>query len=159
MNGPEMQSMQRGGVPRAVGAGAVYFLIMFALGWVFGSIREVTVVPMLGATAGVVLEFPFIFAASVVVALGVIKLCAVPARLGPRLMMGLAALLLLLGAEALMRSMLKGQTMRDYVESFATVRGMFFALAAVIYGAMPVILGGLGGLRTSDTHPTANTSP
>ena len=50
--------MSRTGELRTLMAGALYFALVFAAGWVFGPVQELWVVPRLGRTAGLLLEAP-----------------------------------------------------------------------------------------------------
>ena len=43
---------------RTLKAGVIYFLFVFAVGWVLGPIRELWVVPRFGRMIGVFLEAP-----------------------------------------------------------------------------------------------------
>jgi hypothetical protein len=82
-------------------AGALYFALTFAAGWVLGPIREFWVIPRLGRTVGFVLEAPLMLVVSVLVARWVVRRFAAPPTLPTRALVGLVALGMLLVAELL----------------------------------------------------------
>lgn len=79
-------------------AGALYFGLAFATGWVVGPIRELWVVPRFGRTAGLLLEAPVMFGVMFAAARWTIRRFAVP--LEPTPWVGLVALGLHLIAES-----------------------------------------------------------
>jgi hypothetical protein len=80
-------------------AAAVYFAIVFAVGFVLGTIRVLIAAPALGEAWATVLELPVMLAASWLACGWTVARFKVPPRAGARIAMGLLALLLLLTAE------------------------------------------------------------
>ena len=76
---------------RSIIAGAAYFGIVFAAGFVLGAFRVTLVAPKLGEAAGVALELPFMLAISWTVCRMVIARLALPAERMPRIVMGASA--------------------------------------------------------------------
>lgn len=84
---------------RSLQAGALYFILVFAIGFVLGTIRFLVVVPEVGELLAVLIELPILLTLAWVISARVIVKTRVPRRLGPRLIVGASAFLLLLSAE------------------------------------------------------------
>lgn len=80
-------------------AGCVYFLVVFAAGFLMGTLRVLLIGPAVGETGAVLLEIPIMLAIAWFVSGRAIAWFAVPARLWPRLAMGGMAFALLMLAE------------------------------------------------------------
>ena len=80
-------------------AGALYFALVFAAGFVLGPIRVLWAEPRFGPRVAELMEAPLMLVVIVVAARAVLRRLAVPPAPGPRLGMAGAALALLLGAE------------------------------------------------------------
>jgi hypothetical protein len=66
---------------RSLKAAVIYFLFVFAVGWVLGPIRELWVVPRFDRTTGVLLEAPIMLIAMIISARWVIRRFDVPGTL------------------------------------------------------------------------------
>ena len=121
-------------------AGAVYFLIMFGVGWILGPIRELWAVPRFGRLTGVLLEAVIMLIAMAVSARWVIRRFQVRPTFGSTISMGLAALAILLPAEIAGVVWVWGLSLRDYLGSFATGPGLASLLMFVLFAAMPMIV-------------------
>jgi hypothetical protein len=84
---------------RVLKAGLIYFLLVLAVGWILGPVRELWVVPRIGRTAGMVLEAIILLIAMTITARWVIRRFDVQPRFGSTISMGLVALGILLPAE------------------------------------------------------------
>src|SRR6266478_4102322 len=84
---------------RALKAGVIYFLLVFAVGWMLGPIRELWTVPHFGRMAAMLSEAVIMLVAMTVAARWVIRRFDVPLTLPATLPMGLIAIGLLLPAE------------------------------------------------------------
>ena len=84
---------------RTLKAGVIYFLLVFALGWILGPIREVWAVPHFGRLTAMLLEAAIMLIAMIVVARWVIRRFEVPQTLATTIPMGLIAIGLLFPAE------------------------------------------------------------
>ena len=67
-------------------AGALYFIVVFAAGRVFGPVRQLLIVPRVGAAIGVLLEAPLMLLAMILAARWTMRRLAVSPKLvaGPR---------------------------------------------------------------------------
>jgi hypothetical protein len=121
-------------------AGALYFVLVFAAGWVLGPIRQLLVVPRLGETAGILLEAPFMLLAMTVAARWTIKRLAIAPGLGTRAAVGLVALGLVLVAELAGARWLRGLSIGEYLAKFVSMFGGISALLFVIFALMPTLV-------------------
>src|SRR6185369_1562849 len=80
-------------------AGALYFIVVFAAGWVFGPVCQLLVVPRVGEAIGVLLEAPLMLLAMILAARWTMRRLAVSPSLVTRAAAGLVALGLLIVAE------------------------------------------------------------
>jgi hypothetical protein len=121
-------------------AGALYFALVFAAGWVLGPIRQLFVVPRLGETAGALLEAPFMLLAMMVAARWTITRLAIAPGLGPRAAVGLVALGLVLVAELAGARWLRGLSIGEYLAKFVSASGGISALLFVVFALMPTLV-------------------
>lgn len=125
---------------RSIRAGAVYFALVFAIGFVFGTIRQLILVPYVGELGGVIIEAPLMLGASYLIARWVISTWAVATEMGQRLQMGMTALVLLLATEAILSNLLRGRTFEQWLGHFATAQGVLSLVLFLFFAAMPLIL-------------------
>jgi len=125
---------------RPLKAGAVYFLIAFAAGWIMGPIRELLLIPNFGRSAGYLIEALLMLLVVVLAALWTTRRFDVPAAAAPRVAMGLTGLVLLLVAELLGSWWVRGLRPLDYVASFDLFSGLISLLLYAALAVMPVFL-------------------
>ena len=137
---------------RALKAGVIYFLLVFAVGWILGPIRELWAVPHFGRMAATLSEAVIMLIAMMVAARWVIRRFEVPQTLSDTLSIGLIAIGLLFPAEIAGVVWVRGLSLREYLASFVTAPGVISLLMFLFFGAMPtlVTLGrrGCGGQPT-----------
>jgi hypothetical protein len=124
----------------ALRAGALYFAIVFAIGFVFGVIRTLIVEPITGKTIATLIEAPLMLTASYFVAKQLIRRFAVTSELAPRLAMGCVAFLLLLGAEAVLAGPLRGWTLSEWISHFTTTEGQLSLALFAIFAVIPALI-------------------
>lgn len=133
---------RRGAAATVLLAGAVYFLIVFGVGFLLGVVRTLWLVPRLGVRWAELVEIP--------VMLVVIYLAArwMGDRLGldahsrmVRVGVGLVALFLLLAAELLLVLQLRGLSLAEYIASRDPVAGTAYGLSLLVFAAMPALVG------------------
>jgi hypothetical protein len=130
---------------RTLGAGALYFVLVFAAGWVLGPIRELLVVPRWGQTVGLALEAPLMLAAIVLAASWVVRRLTVPPVAAVRSGMGLIALVLLLVAEDVMTRAMRGASIWAVWAGYDQVAGTINILLLLLFAAMPLLVGRRAG--------------
>lgn len=125
---------------RAIKAGALYFAIVFGIGFVLGAIRTLLIVPRLGARTAELLEAPIMIAVSFAAARWLVRRLAIPFIIRYRLSMGAIGLLLLLAAEFGFVLWLRGISIQQYFATRDPVAAAVYYLALVLFSAAPVMV-------------------
>ena len=125
---------------RAIQAGALYFAVVFAIGFVLGVIRTLLIVPHLGARRAELLEAPIMIAFSFLSARWIVRRMALPFVVSQRLSMGAIGLVLLLAAEFGFVRWLRGISLRKYFATRDPVAGTVYYLALVVFALAPVMV-------------------
>ena len=137
---------------RALKAGVVYFLLVFAVGWILGPIRELWAVSHFGRMAATLSEAVIMLIAMTVAARWVIRWFEVPQTLFDNLSIGLIAIGLLFPAEIVGVVWVRGLSLREYLASFVTAPGIISLLMFLVFGAMPTLVTRAGSVsRPNDT--------
>lgn len=119
-------------------AAVAYFAIVFAAGFVLGTIRTVVLAPRLGPLAAVLVEIPVMLVIAHAACRWLVARFAVPAALSDRLVMGGVAFVLLIAAELLLALVLGG-TASGFLVALAEPAGMAGLAAQAVFGALPVV--------------------
>lgn len=135
-----MASRRGGARPAVAAAAAVYFAWVFGAGFALGVVRELWLAPRVGARTAQLLETPLMLGVVLIAARASVRRFAVPRRLGARLAVGLLALALLLGAEVALALGLRGLSPAEIVTARDPVAGTVYALALVLFAAMPALV-------------------
>jgi hypothetical protein len=120
-------------------AGLVYFLIVFAIGFVLGTIRVLVVVPRFGDTNAVMLELPVMLAASWFACRWIVARFAVPPAVAPRLTMGGLAFALLMLAELAVSVAAFGRTPGQHVATYLTPASQLGLAAQLGFALLPLL--------------------
>lgn len=126
----------------ALKAGAIYFLILFALGWVLGPIRALWATPRFGPMIGMLLEAVIMLMAMIIAAKWAIRRFDVLGTLAGTISMGLIALGLLLPAELAGVLWIRRLSVRDYLGTFLSP--VVALLMFLLFAAMPTLVARLG---------------
>ena len=121
-------------------AGLTYFAIVFGMGFVFGAIRTVLVVPHVGTRLAELMETPFMFVVTIVAARWIVLHLAVPSSPTARLGMGGIALCLLLLAEFGLVLWLRGLSIRAYLATRDPVSGTVYYVMLGAFALMPLLV-------------------
>lgn len=121
----------------AILAGVFYAVTLFALGFVFGPIREFALAPRLGAVAATLIEAVPMIAAMAWIAPHLARGMELPPRSRARIAMGLVALALVLLAEMVLTRLLRGLSPAGWLARYATPEGAVGAALLVVFAAMP----------------------
>lgn len=126
---------------RPLAAGALYFAVVFAAGFVFGTIRVLTLraFPEVPAWSAVLVEVPLMLLWSWAASGVLIRRLRVPAALAPRLVMGGVALALLLAAEQAVGLWLMGRSPAEQLAAYARPEALIGLAAQVVFAAMPAL--------------------
>jgi len=122
---------------RAFKAGAVYFLLLYVIGFLLGATRELLLAPRFGVVVASAIEAIPMFAAIIHFAPLIARRFGVPAKSVGRIIMGLVGLALLIGAEIAMTRAMRGLSPAQWLAHFASIEGVIYAVLLVCFAAMP----------------------
>ena len=125
---------------RALKAGVIYFLLMFAVGWVLGPIRELWAVLRFGRVIALLFEAVIMLIAMVVSSRWVMRRFNVAQTLGSTIPMGLVALAILIPAEIAGILWVRGLSLQEYLASFVTAPSGTSAVMFLLFTAMPSLV-------------------
>jgi len=123
----------------ALPAGALWFAVMFALGFLLGPIRIFVLEPRFGATNAVLIEAVPMLAAMWLLAPWVARICAVPATPRARLAMGGMGLALLMLAETALDALMRGRGPGFWLERAQTPDGLIYFALLAAFALMPLL--------------------
>ncbi len=129
---------QRAGLSAAK-AGLVYFLMVFTVGFLLGTIRTLMIVPVIGEFGAVLVELPFMLLVSWVSCKWVIRVFVVPRCMLPRVTMGLTAFLLLLCAETLLSVFLLNLSLSQHFALYLHVTAQLGLLGQIAFALFPLV--------------------
>jgi hypothetical protein len=125
---------------RAILAGCIYAVALFALGFLLGTIRVLIIVPMTGELAATFLELPVMLTAAYFACRWIVGRWQVPSRNAARLLMGAAFLLVLLGLETLLGLALMGRSWAEQAAAFRSTAGLAGLAAQLASATFPLLL-------------------
>lgn len=128
-------------VKQILKAGALYFALVFGVGFVLGTIRTLWVVPILGARTAELIEEPIMFGVSIITARQVVRWLRVPHDYARRLAFGCVALGLMLLVEFTFVLWIRGLTLREYFATRDPISGGVYFLTLAAFAVMPVFVG------------------
>jgi hypothetical protein len=126
---------------RALIAATVYFFILFALGFVLGTIRVLFVAPRIGVLSATLAEVPLMLIAAHLMCRWAIRRWQVPTTLSARGAMALWFLMLLGMFETLVGVALFGLTLAGTWTGLATPAGLMGLIAQTIAALLPLVVG------------------
>jgi hypothetical protein len=127
-------------------AGALYFAVVFAAGFVLGTIRTLWIVPSFGARRAELMEAPIMFAITVLASQWVVRRFATRASFPGRLAVGLFALGLLLLSEFTVVLWIRGLTIAEYLAGRDPVAGTTYVVLLAAFALMPLLVAGRSDL-------------
>lgn len=126
---------------RALTAASAYFLALFTLGFVLGTIRVLFVVPHFGVLAATLAEVPVMLMAAFFACRWTIWRWQVPRTIGSRWAMVLWFLAWLVAFETALGATLFGRSVAEQWAVFATPAGLVGLSAQIIASLLPVFVG------------------
>jgi hypothetical protein len=120
-------------------AGLVYFAIVFAVGFLLGTLRVLVVAPKLGEPSAVLIELPVVLVISWIACGWTIIRFAVPGALAPRLMMGGTAFAALMAAEMGVSVIAFGRTAVQHFETYRAASAVLGLMAQIAFALIPVV--------------------
>ena len=126
---------------RALIAATVYFLVLFALGFILGTMRVLLVAPRIGVLGATLAEVPLMLTAAFFMCRWAVGRWQVPPTLSARGAMALWFLVLLAVFETLVGVALFGRTLAGTWAGLATSAGLFGLTAQAIAALLPLFVG------------------
>jgi hypothetical protein len=121
-------------------AAALYFAIVFGVGFLVGPVRVFYVEPRVGATVAVLLEAPILLVAMVVGAKIVLRWINVSRRTA-LFAIGVVALFMQQAADIAVGVLLRGMSIGDHMRQFSTPEGMIYGMLLLAFTLMPCAMG------------------
>jgi ABC-type uncharacterized transport system permease subunit len=118
-------------------ASVLYFVLVFAVGFVLGAIRTLWVVPRVGTRTAELMEMPIMLAVTIVAARWTVLRLSVPMMWSARLGMGCIALVLMLIAEFGFVLWIRGLSIKEYFATRDPVSGTAYYLLLIVFAIMP----------------------
>lgn len=125
-------------LPGAFRAGMVYAVVVFAVGFVLGSVRVLVAAPRLGGTIAVLLEAPAMLAVSWWVSRKCIAVFRVDEEVLARLLMGTTAFTVLMLAEVAVAALTFGESFTMYLRRLTSVPGAIGLSAQLAFASFPL---------------------
>lgn len=123
----------------ALAAGLAYFTIVFAAGFMLGTLRVMWLAPMLGEIMAVLLELPLMLAVSWLSCTWLVRRFAVPPQAAARLGMGAIAFTCLMLAEALLAVTLFGQSLQQFLSGFQNTQAQLGLAGQLAFALIPLL--------------------
>jgi hypothetical protein len=120
--------------------GSLYFALVFAAGFVLGTVRVLWLVPRLGERTAELMETPIMLLVIIIAARWVVRRFPAPPALPKRLAVGVIALVLLLAAEITFVLSLRGPSIAEYVATRDPVSGSVYLAMLVVFAVMPLLV-------------------
>ena len=120
---------------------AVYFALVFGVGFLLGTVRVLALEPHLGQRWSELAEMPLMLLAIVLAARFIVRRFPSAQRRG-YLVSGLMALLLLLLVEFSVVLGIRGLSITEYLAERDPIAGAVYVLMLIIFAAMPWLLSG-----------------
>jgi hypothetical protein len=121
-------------------AGVLYFALVFAAGFVLGTVRTLWAVPRLGVRTAELMEAPIMLGVSILAARWAVRHVGIPPLWPRRLTMGCIALALMLLAEFTFVLWVRGMTIRGYFEARDPVSGTVYFLTLGVFAVIPIFV-------------------
>ncbi len=119
-------------------AGAIYFAMIFGLGFVLGVLRVTWIVPRLGELRAVLLEAPVLVIVSWFACQWLVQRLAVPGDATTRAIMGGFAFALILLAEFLVSVLLLGRSPAAHLAAYANPAAIIGLAAQALFASFPL---------------------
>jgi len=117
-------------------AAASYWAVVFALGFVLGTVRVLWVIPRVGLVPANLLELPLILAASWFAAGWLVRRFALKAG-GEALAVGALAFAILMAAESALAGVLSGQSPAQWLAGLSEPHAVLGLAGQVVFALMP----------------------
>lgn len=124
---------------QAIRAGLAYFLAVFAIGFVLGTLRVTVMAPRIGPLGAVALEIPVMLAAAWLICGYLLRRQRVESRVPARLAMGTGAFALLMLAELGLSIALAGRTPAQHWALYRQLPDQIGLAGQLLFAAFPLL--------------------
>ena len=124
---------------QALNAGSLYFLGVFAVGFLLGTLRVLVFSGTLDETILVLFELPLMLLVSWILCGKLLSTCKVAAERADRLVMGGLAFGLLMLAEISVSLFGLDRTLSEHLQTLATPGGQIGLFGQLLFGLLPAI--------------------
>lgn len=122
-------------------AGAAYFVLVFALGFVLGTVRVLVLVPQFGELYSSLTELPIILTAAWFMCRWLVNRFALDDHWPARAMMGITAFILLMMAELVLSTLLFDRSLLEHIVYYLNLHAMLGLAGQVAYAVFPLLVG------------------
>ncbi len=122
-------------------AGVLYFAVTYSAGFLFGTLRELLLVPNFGSTVSILIETPAMLAVTYFAASWIIRRLAPPLTPLRLLGTGLIGFGCLMLAELAFAMPLRGLDAQQWLAHFSTMDGAISLAMFVLFAVMPWLIG------------------
>jgi len=119
---------------------ALYFAVVFAVGFLLGTVRTLWVVPQLGTRVAELIEAPIMLVVVILVARAVVLRHAEGLRRGRWLAVGFIALALLLTVEFTVILWLRDLSLSEYFATRDPVSSTVYFISLCLFAVMPLLI-------------------
>ncbi len=123
----------------AVRAGFLYFALVFAVGFVLGTIRSLLLTPILGETFAILVELPAMLVLGWMISRDTISRLGVPREARAGVAMGVVAFVLLVAADALVDRLLAGRGLAEHFRAYEFAPGLLGLGAQILFALFPTL--------------------
>jgi hypothetical protein len=124
---------------RIVAAAFVYFLSVYAAGFLFGTVRVLLLEPRLGPFAAVLCESPFLLLVIIAAARRAPRAAGMPLKGSLLVLAGFGALILQQIADVAVGATLRGFSIAEQFAKFAAAEGVVYAILLILFAFMPAL--------------------
>lgn len=125
---------------KTIQAAVLYFVLVFGVGFVLGTVRVLWIVPHFGTRWAELMEMPLMLAVSFITARWIVQRFAVPFTVFNRLGMGCIALALMLIAEFTLVLRLQGLSIGEYLATRDPVAGTVYYIMLGLFAIAPLLV-------------------
>jgi hypothetical protein len=138
--GADLHNRSNSGAVQIWKAGALYFALVFAAGFVLGAVRIGWLVPRFGERIAELMEMPLMLGVIIVAAQWTVRQYALVGITSHQLGIGCIALVLLLVTEVSVVLSLRGLSISEYFSRRDPVSGAVYWLMLGVFAIMPALI-------------------
>ncbi len=123
----------------SIRVGFLYFLAVFAIGFLLGTIRILVLIPRLGELVSTFIELPILLSAAWLISDFLTTRFNVPSQWWVRLSMGIVAFGILMAAELGLAVWLFGSTVQEHFAAYQSLPKTIGLVGQVVFALIPLL--------------------